>query len=157
MSIVGYNKNSKIATLSLNPSNNKYCCSRCGTGGFSIGLYAKLKNIDTKTAYRELLDKECFSINRSNIEISPINEMADIDTRDAVYRSFLDMLKLEPQHRQYLKSLGFLDSTIDNQLYRTIPTKYIKRRLIANALKRKFNLSGIPRLLSRGRLGLDFY
>ena len=104
-----------------------------------------------------MLDKECFSINRSNIEISPINEMADIDTRDAVYRSFLDMLKLEPQHRQYLKSLGFLDSTIDNQLYHTIPTKYIKRRLIANALKRKFNLSGIPRLLSRGRLGLDFY
>lgn len=83
-------------------------------------------------------------MDRSNIEISPINEIADIDTRDAVYRAFLDMLKLEPQHRQYLKRNGFLDSTIDNQLYRTIPTKYIKRRLIANALKRKFNLSGIP-------------
>lgn len=28
----GYNKNSKIATLSLNTTNNKYCCSRCGAG-----------------------------------------------------------------------------------------------------------------------------
>jgi hypothetical protein len=28
----GYNKNSKIATLSLNTINNKYCCSRCGAG-----------------------------------------------------------------------------------------------------------------------------
>lgn len=25
----GYNKNSKIPTLSLNSQNNKYCCSRC--------------------------------------------------------------------------------------------------------------------------------
>lgn len=96
-------------------------------------------------------------MDRSNIEVSPINEIADVDTRDEVYRSFLGMLKLEPQHRQYLKSLGFLDSTIDNQLYRTIPKKYIERRLIANTLKRNFNLGGIPRLLSRGRLGLDFH
>ena len=76
---VGYNKNSKIATLSLNISNNKYCCSRCGAGGFSIGLYAKIRNIDNKSAYRELLDKECFSLNKSHITISPINEIADID------------------------------------------------------------------------------
>lgn len=46
-------------------------------------------------------------MDRSSIEISPINEIADIDTRDAVYRAFLDMLKLEPQHRQYLKRNGF--------------------------------------------------
>lgn len=28
----GYNKNSKIATLSLNIINNKYHCIRCGAG-----------------------------------------------------------------------------------------------------------------------------
>lgn len=140
----GYNKNSKVATLSLNTNNNKYCCSRCGVGGFSIGLYAKLRNIDNKKAYRELLDRECFSVDKSNITISPINEIADIDTRDKIYREFLQMLKLEPQHRKYLKSQGFLNSTIDEQIYRTIPKKYIKRRIIANSLKRKYDLSGIP-------------
>ena len=86
---VGYNKNSKIATMSLNIQNNKYCCSRCGSGGYSIGLYAKVRNIDTKKAYKELLEKECFSIQKSNITISPINEIADIDRRNAVYTAFL--------------------------------------------------------------------
>lgn len=140
----GYNKNSKVATLSLNTNNNKYCCSRCGVGGFSIGLYAKLRNIDNKKAYRELLDRECFSVDKSNITISPINEIADIDTRDKIYREFLQMLKLEPQHKKYLKSQGFLNSTIDEQMYRTITKKYIKRRIIANSLKRTYDLSGIP-------------
>ena len=28
----GYNKLSKIPTMSLNTTNNKYCCSRCGAG-----------------------------------------------------------------------------------------------------------------------------
>lgn len=141
---VGYNKNSKIATLSLNISNNKYCCSRCGAGGFSIGLYAKIRNIDNKSAYRELLDKECFSLNKSHITISPINEIADIDKRDQVYRTFLNMLKLENNHKKYLLSQGFLTSSIENQMYRSIPKNYIKRRLVANALKRQYDLSGVP-------------
>ncbi|MEI3436119.1 MAG: hypothetical protein V8S10_07405 [Clostridia bacterium] len=63
--------------------------------GYSVGLYARVKGIDNKKAYRELLDRECFSIQKSNITISPINEIADIDKRDAVYRTFLNMLKLE--------------------------------------------------------------
>ena len=63
--------------------------------GYSVGLYARVKGIDNKKAYRELLDKECFSIQKSNITISPINEIADIDKRDAIYRTFLNMLKLE--------------------------------------------------------------
>lgn len=56
--------------------------------GYSVGLYARVKGIDNKKAYRELLDRECFSIQKSNITISPINEIADIDKRDAV-RSIL--------------------------------------------------------------------
>lgn len=140
----GYNKLSKVSTLSLNILSNKYCCSRCGAGGYSIGLYAKLKCIDNKKAYRELLDRECFDLNKSKIEISPINEMADIDTRDKVYRDFLSMLKLNPIHKSYLRSLGFLETTIDEQLYKTIPKSPILRRLIASKLKNKYNLAGIP-------------
>lgn len=142
---VGYNKNSKVATLSLNFTNNKYCCSRCGTGGFSIGLYAKMRHIDNKKAYRELLDKECFSMNKSYIEISPINELADIETRDKVYRDFLNMLKLNTRHRKELEKMGFLNSDIEEKMYRTIPKDNILRRLIGNKLKRKYgDLSGIP-------------
>ena len=143
---VGYNKNSKIPTMSLNAQNNKYCCSRCGAGGYSVGLYAKVKCIDNKQAYKELLARECFSQDRVNIEISPINLLADIGIRDKIYREFLSMLKLEPHHRVKLRELGFLDSSIDAGLYKSIPKKYIKRRLIGNALSKKYNLCGIPGL-----------
>lgn len=140
----GYNKLSKIPTLSLNSQNNKYCCSRCGAGGYSVGLYAKVRAIDTKKAYKELLERECYSLNKETIGISPINLIADIEVRDAVYRAFLGMLKLEGQHRKYLKNLGLLDSSIEDGLYKSIPQNYIKRRLIGYTLSKKYNLAGIP-------------
>lgn len=140
----GYNKNSKIATLSLNTENNKYCCSRCGAGGYSIGLYARVKGIDTKKALRELLDRECFSIQKSHIEISPINEIEDINKRNEVYTDFLNMLRLERSSKLQLNYMGFLNSTIEEQMYRTVPYKRIQRRLIANSLSKKYDLSGIP-------------
>ena len=124
----GYNKNSKIPTLSLNSQNNKYCCCRCGAGGFSVGLYARVKGIDNKKAFKELIDRQYFSVEKTPIEISPINILADIQIRDAVYRDFLNMLKLDYQHKRYLEKIGFLDSSIDNNLYRSIPKKYIKIR-----------------------------
>lgn len=124
--------------------------------GYSIGLYAKVRNINTKKAFRELIEKECFSIEASHITISPINAIADINKRDAVYRDFLNMLKLELKHRNYLKEQGFLDSTIDIQLYRTIPKSYIKRRLIGNILKRKYDLAGIPGFYQEEDFGWTF-
>ncbi|HCQ55034.1 MAG TPA: hypothetical protein DIU30_01635 [Clostridiales bacterium] len=90
------------------------------------------------------MDRECFSIQKSNITISPINEIADIDKRDTVYRTFLNMLKLEKSSRLALNRLGFLNSTIEEQMYRTIPNKNIHRRLIAHRLSKIYDLSGIP-------------
>lgn len=141
---VGYNKLSKLPTMSLNTRDNKYCCTRCGAGGYSVGLYARVRNIDTKKAYKELLEKECYSQNKERVEISPINLLADIETRDKVYRAFLNMLKLDGSHRKTLQNLSFLNSSIDNGLYRSIPKSYIKRRIVGAELSRKFNLCGIP-------------
>ncbi len=107
-------------------------------------MYATLRHIDNKKAYRELLDKECFSMDKSHIEISPINEIADIETRDKVYRDFLNMLKLNTKHRKELEKIGFLNRDIEEKMYRTIPKDNILRRLTANKLKRKYDLSGIP-------------
>lgn len=112
--------------------------------GYSVGLYARVRNIDTKKAYKELLEKECFSINKSPIEISPINILADVEIRDMVYREFLSMLKLENQHKDRLRNMGFLDSSIQEELYRSVPKSRIKRRLIGNSLSKKYNLAGIP-------------
>ena len=140
----GYNKLSKIPTMSLNTRDNKYHCMRCGNGGYSVGLYARVRGIDTKKAYKELLEKECYSLDRSRVEISPINVLADIEIRDKIYREFLGMLKLDGQHKIYLKNLGLLNSSIENGMYKSVPKNYIKRRLIGAQLSRKFNLCGIP-------------
>ena len=141
---VGYNKLSKIPTMSLNTRDNKYHCMRCGAGGYSVGLYARVRGIDNKKAYKELLEKECYSLDRSRIEISPINLLADIEIRDKIYRDFLGMLKLDSQHKMYLKNLGLLNSSIENGMYKSVPKNYIKRRLVGSALSRKYNLCGIP-------------
>ena len=141
---VGYNKLTKIPTLSLNSNNNKYCCSRCGQAGYSVGLYAKVKGIDTKLAYKELMERECFSQNKSKIQISPINLLADIKIRDKVYRAFLKLLELERTHRNYLKEIGLLTNSINDNLYRTVPKKEIKRRLVCKILSNEYNLAGIP-------------
>lgn len=130
--------------MSLNAQTNKYCCCRCGAGGYSIGLYAKVKGIDTKKAYKELLERECFSVDKSKIKISPINLLADIEQRNAVYMDFLNMLKLDLKHKKYLNNIGFLDSSIEHCLFKTIPKNYIKRRLIAHSLSKNHNLCGIP-------------
>lgn len=145
----GYNKLTKIPTLSLNINSNKYCCSRCGAGGYSVGLYAKMKHIDTKLAYKELLERECFSLDRSKVKISPINLLADIEKRDKVYRKFLEMLELERVHKSYLKKIGLLDSTISENLYRSIPKKLIKRRLICKELSNEYDLCRNTWILSR--------
>lgn len=137
--------------MSLNSQNNKYHCCRCGVGGYSVGLYAKVKGIDTKKAYRELLDREYFSQDKVSIEISPINLLSDIEIRDRVYRDFLSMLRLENQHKIYLKNIGLLESTIEDNMYKTVPKNYIKRRLVCNSLSRKYNLARNSRILSRGR------
>lgn len=54
------------------------------------------------------------------------------------------MLKLDFKHRKFLEGKGFLRSSIENQMYKTIPKKYILRRLIGNSLRKKFDLSGVP-------------
>ena len=84
-----HRKLSKIPTLTLDSKNNKYICSSCGEGGFSVGLYAKMKNISKQTALIQLLEMKCYSEDREQFEITPINQIADIKLRDAVYRKFL--------------------------------------------------------------------
>lgn len=112
--------------------------------GYSVGLYARVRGIDTKKAYKELIEKECYSLDRSRIEISPINLLADVEIRDKIYREFLGMLKLDGHHKMYLRNLGLLNSSIENGMYKSVPKNYIKRRIIGSELSRKYNLAGIP-------------
>ena len=112
--------------------------------GYSIGLYAKMRKISNDQAFKELIERECFSQDKTQLEIRPMNQLADIEIRDKIYRDFLSMLKLEPQHRRQLRNMGLLDSTIEDNLYKSVPKNYIKRRIIGNNLSKKYNLEGTP-------------
>ena len=103
-----------------------------------------MRKISNDKAFKELLERECFSQDRALLEIRPLNQLADIEIRDKIYRDFLSMLRLEPQHKRCLTNMGFLNSTIENNLYKSVPKNYIKRRIVANNLSKKYNLEGIP-------------
>lgn len=135
--------------MTLYYKTNQYNCCRCNNKGYSRELYAKVKHIDVDKAYKELLERECYSPNKSKFNISPINILADIEIRDRVYRKFLSMLKLEKIHKRYLEHFGMLDSTIKESLYRSIPKSNIKRRLITYELSTDYNLARDSWILSR--------
>jgi len=54
------------------------------------------------------------------------------------------MLKLEKRHKKCLGNIGFLITSIDKDLYKSVPRSYIKRRLISYSLSKEYNLCGVP-------------
>lgn len=103
-----------------------------------------MRKISNDQAFKELIEREYFSQDKTQLEIRPMNQLADIEIRDKFYRDFLSMLKLEPQHRRQLRNMGLLDSTIEDNLYKSVPKNYIKRKIIGNNLSKKYNLEGTP-------------
>lgn len=77
--------------------------------------------------------------------------ISEIKVRDAVYRRFLELLKLENLHKMYLKNRGFLESSIKDELYRTASKNYIKRRIRGNVLFKRHNLAKNTRSISKRR------
>ncbi len=47
----------KNASFSVNLENGKYKCFSCGAEGNFLTFYANTRNIDTKEAYKEILEK----------------------------------------------------------------------------------------------------
>lgn len=126
-----------------------------------FGLYAKLRGIDNKQAFKELLEKQCFDVNRSNYTIDTNNEIADIERRDTVYRAFLNELKLSVEHRRLLLDYGFPQAYINSHNFKSVPKKpknvkeTIKRKMLMHYMK-NYDLSGIPGYFQREDFSWDF-
>ena len=154
----GYRDYKRNADLKLNYINNTYHCFNCGKSGYSIGLYAKIRGIDNKSAFKELMQREFFSIDsdRSKFDEIPLNQLADINYRNMVYTDFLKMLKLEIKHKKYLEKLGFEDDDINKCNFKSIPKKKIDRQIICGNLRYKYNLEGIPGFFMNEDFTWDF-
>jgi DNA primase len=139
----GDSKNPKHAHLYLNIETNKYYCVRCGTGGFAIGLYARIKGIDTKCAYRELMGMKDESPSIELPKISATPELATIEVRDKTYTAFLSMLNLELQHVSDLKRRGLSIREIKKNGYRSVPQSTCQS-ICYRLIKDGHTLEGVP-------------
>jgi predicted CopG family antitoxin len=141
----GDSQNPNHGHLMLNIAKDAYHCVRCGEQGYAIGLYARLRNIDTKRAYRELMELED---EIPVIEYKPTvqqNMIANIEIRDKVYRAFLSKLKLEKRHLQNLIRRGLSWQAIGQNMYKSVPQDEKEIYKICNELiKEGYKLEGIP-------------
>jgi hypothetical protein len=79
-------------------------------------------------------------------------ELADIKSRDRVYRDFLAGLRLERQHREDLFRRGFISEQIDSKGYRSVPGLTTSLAVIQRLLDMGRRLDGIPGFyLAQGR------
>ena len=136
--------------LSHRMDNATFWCHNCGTSGNAVTLYADFnpdgRRLTNAEAYHELLhhpNVRCDEMpgettaNKA-IKIRPLHE------RSQIYLAFLSYLDLEEKHLQNLLSRGLSKEIIDGNMYRSIPTDYVKRRKVLNSLSQQFDLSGIP-------------
>lgn len=133
--------------LHLNPAQGKWYCNRCGEGGYALSLYAKLRQVDNRTAYKELANgaPAWVTVRTKQYVNEPEPEPAPIETRDAVYQAFLELLPLLDRHRQDLLRRGLPESVIARNGYKSIPETPQKRWSVCRQLLKKHKtLEGIP-------------
>lgn len=136
------NSKEKNGYLKINTINNIYICKKCEASGSSIDLFAKLKYVSTKEAYKMLLKEEPIL---DNIPYVFNNPLKDEYYRDMVYRKLLDMQELSSKHYNKLKEMGFNDSYIEKYMFKSIENNINKKKAICKKLQESgLKLDGIP-------------
>jgi len=134
--------NDKNGYLKINTISNVYICKKCESSGSSIELYANLKYISTKEAFKRLL-KETPVLD--NMPYTYNNPVKDEYYRDIVYRTFLEMQQLDTQHYMKLKDMNFTDNYINENMFKSIETNDYKKKEICKKIQEQgLRLDGIP-------------
>lgn len=147
----GDSQNPRHGHLYLNIRENKYYCVRCGEGGYAIGLYARMKGIDTKRAYKELLGLEDETPSTIKVVETKTCEIANIEIRHRTYSAFLDMLELELQHMSDLKRRGLSVKQIKEKGYKSVPQGEKRYSICKKLLEAGYTLEGVPGFYKKDR------
>lgn len=132
----------KNGHLKINTISNVFICRRCETSGSSIDLYANLKYISTKEAFKRLLKE---SPVLDNVPYTYNNPVKDEYYRDIVYRKFLDIQTLSDAHYKKLKEMNFTDKYIEDNQFKSIENNTYKKKEICIKLQEQgLKLDGIP-------------
>lgn len=131
----------KNGYLKVNTISNIYICRKCEESGSSIELYAKLKYISTKEAFKRLL-KETPVLD--NMPYTYNNPVKDEYYRDIVYRNFLEMQTLNNLHYKKLKEMNFTDDYIKDNHFKSIENNNFKKKEICIKLQEQgLKLDGV--------------
>ena len=132
----------KNGYMKANIIKNLFICNKCEESGTSVDLYAKMKYITTKEAYKQLLKETPILDNIPYVFNNPIK---DDNYRDLVYKNFLNLQKLTDEHRNMLKNLTFTDEYIINNHFKSIETNEKQKKKICEQLQKMgLKLDGIP-------------
>ena len=132
--------------LSLNTDKDLYRCNLCGAHGNSISLYARIKGITNKEAFRELSgDTKFYPFPRQpeprNTERQPLS----LEQRHAAYTEMLEHLTLLGRHRENLLARGLSVERVHENQYRSMPETERSRKLLAELLRAcGHELLGLP-------------
>ena len=147
--------NDKRGKMHVNRQNDTWRCNYCDESGGMLSLYARLHNMSTSEAYREIRDAMLNGVGLSDyavkypdkpkveaIENAPI---ADIMVRHNTYTALLSMLTLSKEHREHLQTVrGLSDEQIEKLGYKSTPPFYMCRSLANRLLQNGCQLEGVP-------------
>lgn len=147
--------NDKRGKMHINSQNDTWRCNYCDESGGMLSLYARLHNISTREAYREICDAMqngvCFSeysVKHSNtpkVWLAEDSPIADITVRHKTYMALLSMLILSKEHREHLNTVrGLPDEQIEKLGYKSTPPFYMCRSLASRLLQNGCQLEGVP-------------
>lgn len=147
--------NDKRGKMHVNSQNDTWRCNYCDESGGMLSLYAKLHNISTSEAYREICDAMLNGVGLSDHAVkypdkpkaAPIQDtpIADIKIRHETYSALFAMLTLSKEHREHLQTVrGLSDGQIEELGYKSTPPFYMCRPLTERLLQKGCRLEGVP-------------
>lgn len=143
--------NARHNHLHLNTESNKWHCKRCGVGGNAVTLYAKVHNLSNRKAFDDLMQDKVLRFFQKPQRPSRTNDsnLAPLERRHDVYYDLLQTLDLSQAHLQNLLARGLSEQRIGENMYRTMPADWRKRRDIACTLAKTHDLRGVSGFFTR--------
>jgi hypothetical protein len=125
--------------LYINQSKGVFICHHCHLEGSITDLWALRCGVDTKTAYKQM-------VNSVSVDIQPIEPIPtpirDTERIHLVYSEFFKMLTLNPAHKQDLERRGLTPDYLSQ--FKSLPEDAKTRWNICSILNKKYGLDDVP-------------
>ena len=134
--------------MNLNRDKERFYCQKCGAGGNSVTLYARIHGVDKREAFERLSDGQYdpapADAAKPKARSVPGFDPAPIRQRHDAYYTMLELMGLSAAHRSNLVTRGMSHECIDANMYRSMPAGIKERRNIAAELSKAHDLRGVP-------------